>query len=102
MKPRPRKSSQAQRDLTALLRFFEKVDPFAGVRFLDAFDRTLDMIGDFPDLGSVWEFQQRRLRKIRYWAVRGFENTLVVYQNTATGPLVLRVVDARQNLDEIL
>lgn len=89
MKPRPRKSSQALRDLTDLLGYFEKVDPFAGVRFLDAFNHALDTIGDFPDSGSLWEFEQRRLRKTRYWAVRGFENTLVVYQNTPTGPLVM-------------
>ena len=102
MKPRPTKSSQSQRDLAELLAFFEKVDPLAGVRFIDAVDHTLDRIGDFPDLGSPWEFKQRRLRKIRCWNVYGFENYLLVYHNASQGPVILRILDARRDLDRIL
>ena len=79
MKVEVTKSSSSHRDFAALLDYFAAIDENLARRFMTAVDETLEMIAGFPDLGNPFESRRPRLKGLRFWNVRGFENYLLVY-----------------------
>lgn len=97
------RTSSFWRDLKGLLDFFDEVHAEAvAVRFIDAVDETIDSIEEFPDLGSVWESSKPRRKGMRLRLVKGFEKYVIVYRRDDERVYVMRVVDARRNLEELL
>lgn len=97
------KSSVAIRDFTRILNYFlDQNAPDAGLRFVDAFDSTLEKIADLPDLGSRWESGNPRLAKIRYWPIKGFVNYLVFYQRFTDVIVITHVLHASQDIERVL
>jgi plasmid stabilization system protein ParE len=74
----------------------------AAVRFIDAVDETIDIIAEFPDLGSTWESSRSRREGMRWRLVRGFENYLVLYHRDGDRVYIRHVLDGRRNLEELL
>jgi hypothetical protein len=56
------KSSSAQRDFVGLLEYFGAIDDALSSKFSEAYDDTVEMIADFPDLGMPWESKRKRYR----------------------------------------
>jgi toxin ParE1/3/4 len=71
-------------------------------RYLDAVEETLTFICKFPEIGTLCEFGHSRLRGIRRWPVRGFENDLLFYQIVEDECLLLFVFHGKQDIDSIL
>jgi plasmid stabilization system protein ParE len=91
------------RDLKELVDYFdETLAESRAVRFVDAVDETIDFIEEFPDLGRPWESKRSNRDNLRVRLVLGFENYIVLYRRIAQTVYIMRVVDARRNLEELL
>ena len=90
-------------DLKGLVDYFDEVHAEAtALRFIDAVDETIDSIASFPDLGGPWESSNPRHQGMRMRLVSGFENYIVLYRRDEERVYMMRVVDGRRNLEELL
>ena len=71
-------------------------------RYLNAVEDTLAFIYQEPGIGSPCDFTHPRLKNMRRWPVRDFENYLLFYQETEKGIVLLYVFHGRQDIDAIL
>jgi plasmid stabilization system protein ParE len=97
------RASSFWRDLKGLIDYFDEAQAEArAVRFIDAVDKTIDFIEEFPDLGHPWESKKSRREGLRVRLVIGFENYIILYRRDNETVSIMRVVDARRNLEELL
>lgn len=90
-------------DLQGLIDYFDEAHAEArAVRFIDAVDETIDFIEEFPDLGHPWESKRSRREGLRMRLVMGFENHIILYRRDEESVYILRVMDARRNLEALL
>jgi toxin ParE1/3/4 len=68
-------------------------------RFLAAAHATFAALLATPGLGRSREFHAARLRGLRSWRIRGFENWLVFYRVADETVEVLRVLHGARDLD---
>jgi len=91
------RSSQALLDLAAhVLYLRQQAGPEVAVRFLDAVEKALHRLEQFPHLGRVRHFRQAGLRS---WAVPGFTNWLIFYKPMRNGIRLYRVLHAAMELE---
>jgi toxin ParE1/3/4 len=97
-----RKSPAARRDLLEHFVYLARFNVPVARRFRRAAERTLARIAEMPELGSPWETTKAALAGVRYWPVRGFKHYLIFYRTIPGAIEVLRVLDAAQNIEQIL
>ena len=71
-------------------------------RYLDAVEETLTFLCKSPEIGSPCEFTHPRIKSMRRWPVRDFENYLLFYQATEKELLLLYVFHGKQDINSIL
>lgn len=101
MKPvrvRPR----ADREIDAIADYLAGDSPNAARRFLDAMEKTLAMIGEYPGIGSPRYAYLPVLQGLRMSVVQGFENYWVFYLERADYVDVLRVLHGARDLPATL
>ena len=76
--------------------------PAAALKFGQAVHTTLDILAFQPELGVPWESKKGHLDGASFHNVMGFRNYLIFYRTTAVGLHVMRVIDGRRDLDNIL
>ncbi len=93
----------SREDLQRIFTYFldQKV-PEVAARFLDAYEETLNFLADFPELGSPWESDRKRLANVRVKSIRGFERYLVFYRFSVHGLHVLRIFHGHQDIENLL
>jgi len=101
MKVEVTKSSSAERDFVSLLQYFGAIDDALASRFSEAYDDTIEMIADFPDLGMPWESKRKRYQNLRWRNVEDFENYIVVYSRNESRVRIVRLLDARRDLEPL-
>lgn len=93
---------KARADLDDTAEYIARENPTAADRFLtaagDAFKQLLATSG----LGRVREYLDPRLKDLRSWRIRGFENWLVFYRPTDDGIEVIRVLHGARDLASLL
>jgi len=97
-----RKSSQTNLDLVDVADYISHDNPGAADRFLDAAQRTFQLLATFPLLGTVTRYQDSQLEGVRLFPLRGFGDFLVVYQPQDDGVFILRVVHGARDLDQLM
>jgi plasmid stabilization system protein ParE len=96
------RASSFWRDLRDAIDYFDDVHAEdAGLRFLEALDKTIDFIAEFPDLGNPWESAESRFQGMRFRLVTGFEGYLVVYRTRDEHVYLLRLLHGSQNILDI-
>ena len=95
------KRTQAERDLEEGFVFIGEENLDAGVRFLVAAEESFEFLAKMPLIGSPREFRSSRLRNIRVWPIKGFEDYLIFYRPTDDGIEVLRVLHGKRDIEEI-
>jgi toxin ParE1/3/4 len=91
------------RDLQSITDYFiEAKEEKTARRFAKELDDTIDFIVRFPDLGSPWESSDAELAELRYRPVKKFKRHLVVYRRLKTRLVILRVIHASRNVEELL
>jgi len=95
------KRIQAERDVEECFVYIGKESLDAGVRFLVAAEESFEFLAKMPHIGSPREFRSTRLRNIRMWPVKGFEDYLIFYRPTDEGIEVLRVLHSKRDIEEV-
>jgi toxin ParE1/3/4 len=66
-------------------------------RFLDACDETFLFLTKNKNIGVTRIFQDRSLREVRMWRVKGFEKYLIFYQPLPDGIKILHIVHSARS-----
>ncbi len=75
--------------------------PDAAVRFLEAADRTFELLAGQPHMGRERSFPHSRLKGMRSFVVSGFDNYLIFYQPIPEGIAVFHVYHGARNLSAL-
>lgn len=90
-------------DLKELVDYFDDHDAEARAsRLLEAVQKTIESIEEFPDLGERWTSTRSRREGLRVRMVIDFEIYIILYRREPQKVTILRVVDARRDLDNLL
>ncbi len=95
------KRTQAERDLEEGFVYIGEENLDVGVRFLVAAEESIEFVAKMPHIGSPREFRSSRLRNVRVWPVKGFEDYLIFYRPTDDGIEVLRVLHGKRDIEEV-
>ncbi len=96
-----RKSSQAHRDLLENADYIAQDKESPAYRFLEAAERTFELLATFPHIGTKTSFENSDLADARLFPIRGFDDYLVIYRPLADHVLILRVVHGARDLDQL-
>lgn len=92
---------EAARDLQRHMDYIARRDRRSAQRLYHAIRQTVSRLAEMPGLGGVYGFTDPRVREIRVWQARGFDNYLIFYLPRETELLVIRVLHAAQDIDGI-
>jgi toxin ParE1/3/4 len=92
----------ARRDLIEHYRFLASDSRRIAERFLTSARTTLESLAATPTIGRRWTSQDRALKGVRIWHVKGFSKLLVFYRSVPEGIEVLRVLHGARDLPNIL
>jgi toxin ParE1/3/4 len=73
----------------------------AADRFLEAAFGTLKELAQMPGIGRKRSFPHARLRDLRSFRVKGFENYLIFYGPISDGIEVFHVIHGARDLDQV-
>jgi toxin ParE1/3/4 len=93
--------SAAENDVAENARYLQDNSVEAAIRFLDAFDATLQLIATSPGIGGSCQFQKPLFDKIRVWPIGGFKNYLIFYRVLPDEIEVVRVLHGARDLTTI-
>ncbi len=77
-------------------------NPDAADRFLEAAFGTFEALARMPAMGRKRKFSQERLRDLRSFRIRGFDNYLVFYSPIPRGIEVFHVMHGARDIDRFL
>ena len=95
------KHTQAERDLENAFVFIGENDFDTGLDFLFAAEQTFALLAQMPFLGSPRDFSKARLRGMRQWHVKSYEEYLIFYRPTNEGIEVFRVLHGKRDIEGI-
>ncbi|MBT4866311.1 MAG: type II toxin-antitoxin system RelE/ParE family toxin [Planctomycetaceae bacterium] len=91
----------AEADIDASFLYICSDNSDAAFRFLDAIQRTADILCEIPDMGIIWEFADSRIPTTRVCPVRGFRNYLVFYQTVGDAIDIVRVLHGSRDIEAV-
>ncbi len=72
------------------------------LRFLGAVNQAIQFLYRYPDIGSLKEFSNPRLKGLRSWPIPGFEDIRLYYLRQDDDTLrILRILHGKRNLARI-
>ncbi len=92
----------AESDLLDQIEYIRQENEPAAVRFVDAMEHSLRRLSEMPEIGSLCNFENPRLKNIRVWPIKGFEKYLIFYRVTDNALQVLRVLHGARDIANIL
>jgi len=81
----------AERDLSQILRFIRKDNRKAARRFARAVEKVVDLLLEFPYLGTPYDETDPDFSEIRFAIVPGFKNYVLLYRPLENGIDVIRI-----------
>ena len=97
MKHLVHKTELARNDLVELTAYFTNESLELAIRFLDAAQRTFEMLAEHPGFGTVHSTKMVELAGLRVWPVRDFKSHLVFNQQIPDGIEVVRVLNGARD-----
>lgn len=92
----------ADADIDAIADRIAIDNPGVGRRFYEAVWESFERLGQMPGIGALRESNNPRLRGLRSWIIKGFENYLIFYLPIDRGIDVVRVLHGARDLNPIL
>jgi toxin ParE1/3/4 len=71
----------------------------AADRFVDSVFRTFETLAGMPGLGRSRKIPHARLREVRSFRVKGFENYLIFYGSISDGIEVLHILHGARDIE---
>jgi len=93
---------RADTDIDALVDYLLSDSPDSAGRFLDAVQKSCDLIGEQSGIGSRRYAHPPKLEGLRMWAVSDFENHLIFYIERPSYIDVLRVLHGSRDIPAAL
>ncbi|MCA9774505.1 MAG: type II toxin-antitoxin system RelE/ParE family toxin [Myxococcales bacterium] len=94
-----RRTRQSYGDLDDIAAYIGQDNPRAQLRYLDRAEEALALLVERPEIGRLrTDFSNPRLRDLRSWAIRGFENHLIFYRVNDDGLEVVRVLHGARDI----
>jgi hypothetical protein len=91
-----------ENDLLDLAEWIAATSFETACRFLDAAEESVEGLGFLPGRGSPKHLQGRGLEGIRSWAVQGFPNHLIMYDQRPDAIYVVAVIWGSRDYTELL
>jgi toxin ParE1/3/4 len=91
----------AENDVAGHALYLQNSSVEAAVRFLDAFDATIALLGRSPEIGGTCRFQNRLFDGFRVWPIAGFKSHLIFYRILPDEIEVVRVIHGARDLKSI-
>jgi toxin ParE1/3/4 len=76
--------------------------PAVADRFLDAVNESIDSVVAMPDAGTPKQFDNPRLKGLRTWSVKGFDEFRIYYLISDDLLIVVRVLHGRRDVRSLL
>lgn len=86
-------------ELVAIWSYIAVDNPDAAGRFLDAAEFTFMELAKQPELGRSRKFSDARLKNLRSFRIKGFENYLIFYRPSVAGVEILHVLHGARDLE---
>ncbi len=97
-----RRTKQVQQDIIDIYTYIGLRNSDAAERVVDAIERSIDGLKDFPGIGSVWSASDPRLSGMRVVPVSPYRNYLVFFRPIENRVDIYRVVHGARKLDRIV
>ncbi|MDP1798613.1 MAG: type II toxin-antitoxin system RelE/ParE family toxin [Planctomycetaceae bacterium] len=88
---------RADQDIDEQLIYLARQSHRIAERFLDAVERTFQILAESPERGFVWNSDGMRV-----WSVRSFHNWLIFYLPVEDGVDIIRVLHGARDLAALL
>jgi len=92
-------SEYVEPELDAIWEYIAIDNMDAADRFIDATYGTFQQLARMPGMGRKWEFGHTRLRELRSFRVKDFENYLIFYSPVPEGIEVFHLLHGARDLD---
>jgi toxin ParE1/3/4 len=76
--------------------------PDVAFRFVDAVEASLQQLLLMPNMGAAREIRNDKLKGLRFWPVKDFEEFLIFYLVQGETVQVIRILHGKRDLDRIL
>ena len=96
------KSVQAARDIEEAFVYIAENDLDVAVYFLVAVEESIETLAKQPFVGSSRNFQNIKLKNLRMWRVKGYENYLIIYTIEENVVKIMRMINAKRDCHLIL
>lgn len=96
------KSPQTVRDIEEAFVYIAENDLDKAVYFLVAIEETIETIAQNPFIGSVRQFQNTKLKNLRMWRVKKYENYLIFYTVEEETIKIIRFLNAKRDFNLVL
>ncbi|OUC16123.1 MAG: hypothetical protein B0A82_03275 [Alkalinema sp. CACIAM 70d] len=93
---------QVEKDVQGIYRYIAANDRDRAITFFDAVRETFADLARMPGLGQVYESGENDLVNLHRWFVKGFKTYLIFYLFDDVSITIVRVIDGRRDLTEIL
>ncbi len=88
----------AQREIDSQTAYLIKhADNETAQRFLDTLFQTIKTLASMPEIGTLWIYNEPKLKKVRWHPLRGFRY-LIFYKYTPTRFELIRVYHTAQHI----
>lgn len=92
---RVRLRAHAQQQIEQHVDRLAETSPQAAGRFIDALERSIELLSEWPESGPRYESSDDRLLQLRKWVIPGFRRFLVFYRFENDVVELIDVVDGR-------
>jgi toxin ParE1/3/4 len=89
---------QAQEDAIEQAVYIAQDNLQAADRFLEALERSCELLATMPEMGSRRTFDNPALADVRMMPIKGFEKHLIFYRASPDGVEVIRIVHGARDL----
>jgi toxin ParE1/3/4 len=94
--------SRAKSDVLEIAEYISRDSISSAERFLTKVEETLELLLQFPEIGTLWDPQKTRFEGLRWMSVKGFGKYLIFYRSTPEGIEVIRVLQGVRNFGSLL
>jgi toxin ParE1/3/4 len=90
-----------EEELWGIWHFISQDNPEAATRVIEAAYQTFKTLAANPTFGRLGRFRNPKLRHIRSWHIKGFENYLVFYRSVSSGVQVIHVYHGARDIERL-